>query len=311
MPQSHNDQVLRLGTRGSKLATTQSGMVRDLLIAAGVPCELVIVKTSGDRIQDRSLADAGGKGLFTKELEEALLDGRIDLAVHSMKDVPVEIPAGLALAAILKREDPRDAFLSHKAKSLSALPTGARMGTSSVRRQAQLLRARPDLKIGLLRGNVDTRLGKLDSGELDAILLAYAGLRRLGLGDRPTALLEPAEWLPALAQGAIGIELREDDARTRDAVAPLNDPATAIALSCERGFQAALDGSCRTPIAGLAEYREGTLHFRGEVIAPDGSDSIATALEQALGTHAMGEAARLGHDAGLSIKPRASAWLTL
>lgn len=311
MPQSHSVSVLRLGTRGSKLATTQSGMVRDMLVAAGHPCELVIVKTSGDRIQDRSLADAGGKGLFTKELEEALLDGRIDLAVHSMKDVPVEMPPGLALATILPREDPRDAFLSHKAGSLAELPKGARMGTSSVRRQAQLLRARPDLDIGLLRGNVDTRLGKLDGGELDAILLAYAGLRRLGLGDRPTALLDPQEWLPALAQGAIGIELREDDARTRAAVAPLHDKATALALACERGFQAALDGSCRTPIAGLATYEDGTLRFRGEVIAPDGRDSVATGFEHKLNADATADAARLGHEAGLSIKPRAAAWLTL
>lgn len=311
MPQSHNEKVLRLGTRGSKLATTQSGMVRDRLMAAGQPCELVIVKTSGDRIQDRSLADAGGKGLFTKELEEALLDGRIDLAVHSMKDVPVEMPPGLMLAVILPREDPRDAFLSHKAASLADLPRGARMGTSSVRRQAQLLRARPDLEIGLLRGNVDTRLGKLDGGELDAILLAYAGLKRLSLGNRPTALLDPVAWLPALAQGAIGIEIRDNDARTRAAIAPLNDEATALALSCERGFQAALDGSCRTPIAGLAAYEEGTLRFRGEVIAPDGRDSVATGFEHKLDANAIEEAARLGREAGLSIKPRAATWLTL
>lgn len=311
MPQSHNNDILRLGTRGSKLATTQSGMVRDLLVAAGHPCELVIVKTSGDRIQDRSLADAGGKGLFTKELEEALLDGRIDLAVHSMKDVPVELPPGLTLAAILPREDPRDAFLSHKAGSLAELPKAARMGTSSVRRQAQLLRARPDLEIGLLRGNVDTRLGKLDGGDLDAILLAYAGLKRLGFGDRPTALLDPEVWLPALAQGAIGIEIRDDDARTRAAVMPLHDEATALALSCERAFQAALDGSCRTPIAGLATYENGTLRFRGEVIAPDGRDSVATGFEHELDAAATGEAARLGREAGLAIKPRAAAWLTL
>lgn len=310
MPQSHN-RVLRLGTRGSKLATTQSGMVRDLLIAAGHPCELIIVKTSGDRIQDRSLADAGGKGLFTKELEEALLDNRIDLAVHSMKDVPVEMPDGLILATILEREDPRDAFLSHKASALADLPQGARMGTSSVRRQAQLLRARPDLEIGLLRGNVDTRLGKLDSGELDAILLAFAGLKRLGLGDRPTALLEPDVWLPALAQGAIGIEIREDDAATHAAVAPLHDPATAIALSCERGFQAALDGSCRTPIAGLAQHSDGHLVFRGEVISPDGRAFVDTSLDVPLDIAALEDAARLGCEAGLSIKPRCSAWLTL
>jgi len=309
MPQSHNSKVLRLGTRGSKLATTQSGMVRDLLIAGGAPCELVIVKTSGDRIQDRSLADAGGKGLFTKELEEALKDHRIDLAVHSMKDVPVEMPEGLMLAAILPREDPRDAFLSHKAKTLAELPEGARMGTSSVRRQAQLSRARPDVEVGLLRGNVDTRLGKLDSGELDAILLAYAGLRRLGLGERATSLLPLEDWLPALAQGAIGIEIRENDADTRAAVSPLNDQATAVALSCERGFQAALDGSCRTPIAGLARFADGVLRFRGEVLSPDGKDSVDTQFEARLGTNPEEEAARLGRKAGLAIKPRAAAWL--
>lgn len=311
MPQSDNDHVLRLGTRGSKLATTQSGHVRDLLVKAGIACELVIVRTSGDRIQDRSLADAGGKGLFTKELEEALLGGRIDLAVHSMKDVPVDMPAGLTLAAILKREDPRDAFLSHRAKTLDALPKGARMGTSSVRRQAQLLRARPDLEIGLLRGNVDTRLAKLDGGDLDAILLAQAGLNRLGLGARTTALFEPSEWLPALAQGAIGIEIRAHDSRVHAAVSPLNDAATALALSCERAFQAALDGSCRTPIAGLARYEAGMLRFRGEVIAPDGHDFVETAFEHRLSVHALDDAARLGRDAGLSIKPRASAWLAL
>lgn len=311
MPQSPNEKVLHLGTRGSKLATTQSGMVRDLLRAAGAPCELVIVKTSGDRIQDRSLADAGGKGLFTKELEEALLDGRIDLAVHSMKDVPVEVPQGLTLSAILPREDPRDAFLSHKAKTLAALPEGARMGTSSVRRQAQLLRARPDLDIGLLRGNVDTRLGKLDAGAFDAILLAYAGLKRLGLGARVTALIETETWLPALAQGAIGIETREDDAAVNATVSRLNDPPAALALACERAFQAALDGSCRTPIAGLARYANGVLTFRGEVLSPDGKDSVATGFEAVLSGDALTQAAELGREAGLSIRPQAAAWLAL
>jgi len=309
MPQSPKEKVLRLGTRGSKLATTQSGMVRDLLRAAGAPCELVIVKTSGDRILDRSLADAGGKGLFTKELEEALLDGRIDLAVHSMKDVPVDVPRGLTLSAILAREDPRDAFLSHQVQTLAALPKGARMGTSSVRRQAQLLRARPDLKIELLRGNVDTRLGKLDTGAFDAILLAYAGLKRLGLAARVTALLETEAWLPALAQGAIGIESREGDAATNAAVSRLNDPATALALACERAFQSALDGSCRTPIAGLARYINGVLTFRGEVLSPDGKDSAETEFEAVLSGNAHIHAAELGREAGLSIRPQAAAWL--
>ena len=310
MPPSDN-RVLRLGTRGSKLALAQSGVVRAALEAAGVPCELAVVKTSGDRIQDRSLADAGGKGLFTKELEEALLDRRIDIAVHSMKDVPVEIPPGLALTAILPREDPRDAFLSHKAKMLSGLPKGARVGTSSVRRHAQLLRARPDLDIALLRGNVDTRLRKLDAGEFDAILLAHAGLKRLGLHARITALLEPEDWLPALAQGAIGIEIRDSDARAKNAVAALNDPATAVALSCERAFQAALDGSCRTPIAGLARFENGILKFRGEVLAPDGSDSVSTGFETTLGANPLAHAAELGRSAGLEIRPRAEKWLVL
>ena len=309
MPQSHTERVLRLGTRGSKLATTQSGMVRDLLIAAGTPCEMVIVRTSGDRIQDRSLADAGGKGLFTKELEEALRDCRIDLAVHSMKDVPVGIPDGLALGAILPREDPRDAFLSHKATTLANLPQAARMGTSSVRRQAQILRARPDLKVELLRGNVDTRLSKLDSGEFDAILLAYAGLRRLGMAARATSLLSPDDWLPALAQGAIGIEIREDDGYTHGVVSVLNDVATAIALACERAFQAALDGSCRTPIAGLAEFTNGVLKFRGEVLSPDGSDFVGAQCEARLGANALEEASRLGDETGLSIVSRAAPWV--
>lgn len=286
-------------------------MVRDLLAARGSPCELAIVKTSGDRIQDRALADAGGKGLFTKELEEALTAGRIDLAVHSMKDVPVDLPEGLIVGAILPREDPRDAFLSRSAKTLAGLPKGAKMGTSSVRREAQIKRARPDLEIGLLRGNVDTRLAKLDRGELDAILLAYAGLRRLGLAARATALLPAEEWLPALAQGAIGIELRKNDRDTRAAVSPLNDKKTAVALACERAFQAALDGSCRTPIAGLARFEDGVLRFRGEVLAPDGTDFAGTAFEAALGSDAEHEAARLGREAGLSVKPRAAKWLAL
>src|ERR1700685_3079863 len=207
MSQSHSSAKLRIGTRGSKLARVQTEMVQALLSRAGVDCDVILLKTSGDRIQDRSLADSGGKGLFTKELEDALLDGRIDRAVHSMKDVPAIFPEGLGIGALLPREDPRDAFLSHRAKSLMELPKGARIGTSSVRRQAQVTRARPDLEVVLLRGNVDTRLAKLDAGAFDAILLAYAGLKRLGLGARVTSLLSPGDWLPALAQGAVGIEI--------------------------------------------------------------------------------------------------------
>lgn len=311
MPQSHHANALRLGSRGSKLALVQSEMVRARLREAGTECEIVVVRTSGDRIQDRTLADAGGKGLFTKELDEALADGRIDLAVHSMKDVPTQMPAGLTLAAIVSREDPRDAFISNKVQTLDALPTGACVGTASVRRQAQLARARPDLEVALLRGNVDTRLRKLDDGEFDAILLAYAGLKRLGLGARATALLDTAHWLPALAQGAIGLEIRDDDAPARAAVSALNDPATAIALACERGFQAALDGSCRTPIAGFARYAGGVLGFRGEVLAPDGSDFAETGFEQLLGADPLAHAAQLGREAGLALRPRAAGWLAL
>jgi len=302
-------QTLRLGTRASKLALVQAEMVRAALAMKGMDCALVPVKNSGDRIQDRPLADAGGKGLFVKELEDALLGGAIDLAVHSMKDVPTALPQGLVIAALLPREDPRDAFLSLSAKSLADLPKGARIGTSSVRRQAQVLRARPDLQCVLLRGNVDTRLAKLDAGEFDAMLLALAGLKRLGLASRATSLLDAEDWLPALAQGAIGIELREGDAQTRLPVAELNDASTEIALACERSFQSVLDGTCRTPIGGLATIAGNTLSFRGEVIAPDGSGSADTHIEIQFASDPLREAADAGRKAGLAVKPRAARWL--
>ena len=307
MPQ--NSSVLRLGTRGSKLALVQAAAVRDALGVHGVECTFVTLKTTGDRIRDRPLADAGGKGLFVKELEEALLDNRIDLAVHSMKGVPVVLPAGLCISAVLPREDACDAFISHKARSLADLPKGARVGTSSVRRQAQVLRARPDVEIVSLRGNVDTRLAKLAAGEFDAILLACAGLKRLGLLDRATTILSLDAWLPALSQGAIGIETRADDARTNAAVGVLNDSPTSIALACERAFQAALDGSCLTPIGGHAVFSDGSVKFRGEVIAPDGSGCGDTAIEQQLGADPEREAAALGREAGLGLKPRVIQWL--
>jgi hydroxymethylbilane synthase len=307
MPQ--NPVPLRIGTRGSKLALVQAEMVRQGLAATACPCEIVVVKTSGDRIQDRSLADIGGKGLFTKELEQALLAGEIDLAVHSMKDVPVAAPDGLAIRAILPREDPRDAFISNSAATLDDLPLRARIGTSSVRRQAQIARARPDLEILLLRGNVDTRLAKLDAGQYDAILLAYAGLKRLGLTARATSLLPLTDWLPALAQGAVGIEIRDTDETAAVAIRALNDPLSETALACERAFQAALDGSCRTPIAGLAAYTGAHLVFRGEVLAPDGSDFAETGFEISLKDDAVAMAAEAGRDAGLALKPRAAAWL--
>jgi hydroxymethylbilane synthase len=308
MPQN---RTLRLGTRGSKLALVQAEMVRSAVASRGQPCELVILKTSGDRIQDRSLADAGGKGLFVKELEDALLRDDIDLAVHSMKDVPTELPAGLSLTAFLAREDPSEAFLSHKAATLEELSEGARVGTSSVRRHAQVARARRDLQIVLLRGNVDTRLAKLDAGEMDAILLAYAGLKRLGLEARATRVLSPADWLPSLGQGVIGIEVRTTDSYVRESLGFLNHEASQIALLCERAFQAALDGSCRTPIAGLAEVKDNTLSFRGEVLAPDGSDSAKTGFTVPLGHNRRAMAEKVGRDCGLALKPRVAKWLAL
>ena len=308
---SQSPAPLRIGTRGSKLALVQANMVRTLLAERGTPAELVVVKTSGDRIQDRPLADAGGKGLFTKELEQSLLANEIDLAVHSMKDVPVGIPEGLVFSAVLPREDPRDAFLSNVAAKLEDLPSGARIGTSSVRRQAQIARARPDLQILLLRGNVDTRLAKLDAGQYDAILLAYAGLKRLNLESRATALLPIQDWLPALAQGAIGIETRAGDEPVIAATAALNDRESEVALACERAFQAALDGSCRTPIAGVAIHAGTRLMFRGEVLAPDGSDFVGTGFEIELRGDFLEAAAEAGRGSGLALKPRAAAWLAL
>ncbi|MGC9953847.1 MAG: hydroxymethylbilane synthase [Rhizomicrobium sp.] len=302
---------LRLGTRGSKLARVQASMVAHALQEKGIACEVVAVKTTGDRILDRPLADAGGKGLFTKELEEALLSGVIDLAVHSMKDVPTALPEGLIIGAILPREDPRDIFIAKRARTLSELPAGARVGTSSVRRKAQVLRLRPDLECVPLRGNVDTRLAKLEAGEMDAILLAMAGLKRLGLADRVICILDAEQWLPSLAQGAVGIEIRQSDTRTALLIAALDDESASIELACERAFQAALDGSCRTPIAGLARVNGAQLSFRGEVIAPDGSNSAATNFQIDLGADPKQDAARAGHDAGAALRPRAARWLAL
>ncbi len=258
-----------------------------------------------------TLADAGGKGLFTKELEDGLLRGEIDLAVHSMKDVPTLVPQGLAIAALLPREDPRDVLISRKAHRLADLPQGARVGTSSVRRVAQVARARPDVETVLLRGNVDTRLAKLEAGGYDAIILALAGLKRLGLADRATRVLDVAEWLPALAQGAVGIQICEGDTRAKAAVAPLNDKPTSIALACERAFQSALDGSCRTPIAGLATLGGTTLSFRGEVLSPDGRDFADTKFVIALDADPVGEAELAGREAGVTLKPQVAPWLTL
>src|SRR5579862_1449845 len=244
---------MRIGTRGSPLALVQTNEVRRALARAHV-CdearfEIVVIRTSGDAIQDRSLADAGGKGLFTKEIDAALLNGEIDAAVHSSKDLPTFLAEGVTIAGYLPREDVRDAFISARAKSIVELPKGARFGTASPRRQAQILRMRPDLEAVLLRGNVETRLRKTENGEVDATLLAFAGLKRLGLAHRATAILSVSEFLPAVGQGAIALTARASDATVAHALVPIVDPDTGAALVTERAFLAALDGSCRTPIA--------------------------------------------------------------
>ena len=265
------------------MALAQAREVRERLEAVHGPgrlaVEVRVIKTSGDRIQDRPLADAGGKGLFTKEIEEALLAGEIDLAVHSMKDMPTVLPPGLTVQCLLPREDVRDAFISAKAARLADLPKGAVVGTSSLRRQAQVRRLRPDLAVVALRGNVDTRLRKLQEGAADATLLACAGLKRLGLEARITAPVPTDEMLPAVAQGAIGVETRADDLAMAELLGPINDQATALTVAAERAFLAKLDGSCRTPISGLAELVGGRLVFRGMILTPDGRQCHATRRE--------------------------------
>jgi hydroxymethylbilane synthase len=294
---------IRLGTRGSPLALAQAREVRQRLIAAhpdlaaAGAVEIVVIRTTGDRVQDRTLAEIGGKGLFTKEIEEALIAGAIDAAVHSMKDVPTFLPDGLEIACLLPREDPRDAFISTRAKSLADLPAGAIVGTASLRRQCQVLNRRPDLKVVPLRGNVDTRLRKLAAGECDATLLALAGLRRLGRADAVTAVLEPEDMLPAVAQGAIGLECRSTDATTKALLAPLDHADTHVCVLAERGLLAALDGSCRTPIAALATLGQGALTLRGLVISLDGRQCHWVARQGA-----PADAIRLGADAGEELK---------
>jgi hydroxymethylbilane synthase len=299
-----SDIVLRLGTRGSPLALTQAHMVRAALAKAhGFDPEriaLEVIRTSGDRIQDRPLADVGGKGLFTKEIEEALAAGAIDFAVHSSKDMPTVLPPGLMLSAFMPREDPRDAFISRKAASIGDLPRGATVGTASLRRQAMTKRLRPDLVMVPLRGNVETRLRKLDEGVADATVLALAGLKRLGLAEAATAILGTDEFLPAVGQGAIGIETRAADLRTRDLLATINHAETFAALACERAFLAVLDGSCRTPIGGHATIADGKIHFRGMVVKPDGSEAFETSRQGE-----VDDAERLGADAGAELKGRA------
>jgi hydroxymethylbilane synthase len=297
---------LRIGTRGSPLALAQAHEVRARLAAAhGLgeeAFEIRTITTSGDRILDRPLSEVGGKGLFTKEIEEALLAGAVDLAVHSMKDMQTSLPPGLTIAATLPREDVRDAFVSLKYRTIEEMPAGAVLGTSSLRRQAQVKRLRPDLRIVDFRGNVQTRLKKLNAGVADATLLACAGLNRLGEAHRITARLDTVTMLPAVAQGAIGLEIRADDEETARLIAPLNDEPTALCVTAERAFLTRLEGSCRTPIAGLAELAGGRLRFRGMILAPDGSACHETERE---GPPAS--AARLGDDAARELLERAGA----
>ena len=269
---------MRIATRGSRLALWQAEHVR-AFIEARFPgrVELVVVKTSGDRIQDRPLAEVGGKGLFVKEIEEALLEGRADLAVHSMKDVPPALAPGLVLGAVSAREDPRDALLVRPgldAESIEGLPRGAHVGTSSLRRSCQLRAIRPDLAIDPLRGNVDTRLRKLEQGQHDAIVLAAAGLRRLGLGGHIRALLSEAVSLPAVGQGALGLEHRAGDARAAEVARVFEDAETAACVRAERAFSAQLEGSCRTPIAARARLEAGVLHLAGLVGSVDGAEVL-------------------------------------
>ena len=300
--------ILRIGTRGSPLALAQAHETRDRLaaadpaLAAPGACEIVVIKTTGDQVRDRALAEVGGKGLFTKEIEAALRDGRIDLAVHSMKDVPTWLPEGLEIAAVLPREDPRDAFLSPHGRRIADLPPGAVFGTASLRRQAQVLALRPDLRCQLLRGNVDTRLKKLAAGEVDATMLALAGLKRLARDGEAHAALDPDEILPAVGQGAIGLEVRGEDARVRNWVGLVNDPASARQVAAERACLEVLDGSCRTPIGVLAEPLPGSrgLRLRALVAEPDGSQVYRS--EAAGPARETAEAEALGHGVGRELR---------
>jgi hydroxymethylbilane synthase len=293
--------LVRLGTRGSPLALAQAHEVRDRLKAAlgdGAPeIEIVVIKTSGDRILDRPLAEVGGKGLFTREIEDALLAGSIDFAVHSSKDMPTQLPAGLVLDHFLPREDVRDVFISPRHASLEAMPAGAVVGTASLRRQALVKRLRPDLEVVTYRGNVQSRLRKLEEGVVDATLLALAGLNRLGMADVATAVLDAGLFPPAVGQGAIGIESRVGDDRIAALLETIHHAATASALIAERALLAALDGSCRTPIAGHAVVADGRITLRGMILTPDGAT-----VHDETGSAAEAEAAALGRDIGARLK---------
>jgi hydroxymethylbilane synthase len=294
---------LKIGSRGSRLALAQAEETRQRLCAAHgfdpAEIEIVAITTTGDIVRDRPLNEIGGKGLFTKEIEEALLSGAVDLAVHSMKDMPARLPDALEIAALLPREDARDALISQHCASIRELPDSCIVGSASVRRSAQLKRIRPDISVVTLRGNVETRLAKLDRGDVAATFLACAGLNRLGLSHRITAPVPETDMLPAVAQGAIGIEIRRHDDIARELLAAINDKVTETAVACERAFLAALDGSCRTPIAGHAVVSHDHLEFRGEALTLDGRMSF-----NAERTGPVKDAARLGRDAGEEVKAK-------
>ena len=295
--------MIRLGTRGSPLALVQAHELRQRLVEArsAVPesVEVVVIRTTGDRIIDRALAEAGGKGLFTKELDEALLDRRIDVAVHSAKDLPTVLPAGISILGYLPREDARDALIAPRHRSLDELPEGALIGTASVRREAQLRRLRPDIKVRLLRGNVDTRLRKLAAGECDATLLALAGLKRLQREGEATEILDVARFLPAVGQGAIALTTRSEDGKMASRLAPVLDHATERALAAERAFLGELDGSCRTPIAGHAVLEGRRLRFQGLALAQDGTNATEVARDGD-----VADAERLGAKAAAELLAR-------
>jgi hydroxymethylbilane synthase len=296
--------ALRIGTRGSPLALAQAYETRARLMAAhNMPEDafaIEVISTSGDRIQDRPLSEAGGKGLFTKEIEEALLANRIDIAVHSSKDMPTQLPEGLMLSAFLPREDARDGFVGKAAATIGALPHGAVIGSSSLRRQALIRRLRPDVSVVMFRGNVQTRLRKLEEGVAHGTILAHAGLRRLGMAGVITDLMPLEKFPPAPGQGAICIESRVGDARVEAMLAPIHHRDTGLALSCERAFLAALDGSCRTPIAGYATVEGDHMHFSGLILSPDGQITHDIAADGRIA-----DPAALGRKAGQAVRDKA------
>lgn len=297
-------KAYRIGTRGSPLALAQAAETRArLMLAHGLPeeaFEIVVLSTMGDRITDRPLSEIGGKGLFTAEIESQLLSGELDFAVHSSKDMSTRLPEGLEITAYLPREDIRDAFVSHLAPRLAELPIGAMVGTASLRRQALVRKLRPDLKVKIFRGQVDTRLRKLSEGDADATLLAFAGLKRLGKPEVATEILDPATFPPAPAQGAICIEARSDNAAIRALLGPINEPDTSAAVSCERAFLEVLDGSCRTPIAGYALVDGGRIRFSGMILTPDGQTHHSIASD---GT--ISDSIDIGRKAGQAVRDRA------